>query len=67
MPMVDMFIIALKWVRNWNVGVTDAYRVSPESWTMVTLMNQGNPGVAKTYMNGAPIQTSTVTIRAVAG
>ena len=45
---------------NWNVGVTDAYRVSPESWTMVTLMNQGNPGVAKTYMNGAPIQTSTV-------
>ncbi len=27
---------------------------------MVTLMNQGNPGVAKTYINGAPIQTSTV-------
>ena len=26
----------------------------------MTLMNQGNPGVAKTYINGAPIQTSTV-------
>ena len=60
MPMVDMFIIALNAVGNWNLGVTDAYRVSPESWTMVTLMNQGNPGVAKTYINGAPIQTSTV-------
>ena len=24
-------------------------------------MNQGNPGVAKTFLNGAPIQTSTIT------
>ena len=46
---------------NWNQGVTDAYRVSTQAWTMVTVMNQGNPGVAKTYLNGAPIQTSTVT------
>ena len=45
---------------NANAGVSNAYRVSPESWSMVTLMNQGNPGVAKTYINGAPIQTSTV-------
>jgi hypothetical protein len=27
---------------------------------MVTLTNQGNPGVAKTYINGAPIQSATI-------
>ena len=27
---------------------------------MVTLTNQGNPGIAKTYINGAPIQSATV-------
>ena len=46
---------------NWNSGPPDAYRVSPLAWTMVTVMNQGNPGVAKTYLNGAPIQTGTIT------
>ena len=46
---------------NWNQGVTDAYRVSPLAWTMVTIMNQGNPGVAKTYLNGAVIENSTIT------
>ena len=45
---------------NTNAGVTNAYRVSPETWTMVTLTNQGNPGYAKTYINGSPIQSSTV-------
>ena len=46
---------------NWSSGPPDAYRVSPLAWTMVTVMNQGNPGVAKTYLNGAPIQTGTIT------
>ena len=45
---------------NTNNGVNDAYRVSPEQWSMVTLTNQGNPGVAKTYINGAPIQSATI-------
>ena len=27
---------------------------------MVTLTNQGNPGVAKTYINGAPIQSASI-------
>ena len=45
-----------------NPGVVgDAYRVSPEQWSMVTLTNQGNPGIAKTYINGAPIQSASVT------
>ena len=46
---------------NWNVGPGDAYRVSPLAWTMVTVMNQGNPGNAKTYLNGAPIQSTGTT------
>jgi hypothetical protein len=45
---------------NGNAGVTDAYGISPEIWTMVTLTNQGNPGVAKSYINGALIQSTTV-------
>ena len=47
MPMVDLFIIDLEWVVI-GIRCTDAYRV-PQAWTMVTVMNQGNPGVAKTY------------------
>ena len=31
------------------------------AWTMVTVMNQGNPGNAKTYLNGAPIQSTGTT------
>ena len=46
---------------NWNTGPPDAYRVAPHAWTMVTVLNQGNPGVAKTYLNGAPIQAGTIT------
>ena len=45
---------------NWNNGVGNAYRVAVGAWTMVTVMNQGNPGVAKTYLNGAPIQSSVI-------
>ena len=45
---------------NTNASVPDAYRVSPEQWTMVTLTNQGNPGIAKTYINGAPIQSASI-------
>ena len=59
--MVVLFTIDLGRAGSWNSGVGDAYRVSPQAWTMVTVMNQGNPGVAKTYLNGAPIQTSTIT------
>ena len=42
-------------------GVGNAYRVSTHAWTMVTVLNQGYPGYGKTYLNGAPIQTSTLT------
>ena len=52
------FKMQVKELESW------CYRRLPgfysEAWTMVTVMNQGNPGVAKTYFNGAPIQTSTV-------
>ncbi|OUV63921.1 MAG: hypothetical protein CBC82_03825, partial [Cellvibrionales bacterium TMED122] len=41
--------------------VGGAYRVSPEQWSMITLTNQGNPGVAKTYINGGLIQSASVT------
>ena len=46
---------------NWNAGVNNAYRVSTHAWTMVTVLNEGYPGYGKTFLNGAPIQTSTLT------
>ena len=46
---------------SWNAGVGDAYRVSTHAWTMVTVLNEGYPGYGKTFLNGAPIQTSTLT------
>ena len=44
---------------NTNMGVNNAYRVSPEQWTMVTLTNQGNPE-SQRPTSMATIQSATV-------
>ena len=59
--MVAMFITAFGWVANGNAGVPNAYRVSPNAWTMVTLTNEGNGGVAKTYIDGGVVQSQNLT------
>ena len=46
---------------NGNAGVPNAYRVSPNAWTMVTLTNEGNGGVAKTYIDGGVVQSQNLT------
>ena len=60
MPMEDTFITAFRILATGIMVVGNAYRVAVGAWTMVTVMNQGNPGVAKTYLNGAPIQSSVI-------
>ena len=46
---------------NANDGVPNAYRVSPGAWTMVTLTNEGNGGIAKTYIDGGLVQSKNLT------
>ncbi|MDC0157740.1 DUF2341 domain-containing protein, partial [Verrucomicrobia bacterium] len=45
---------------NGNNGVDNATGIAPEMWTHVACTNQGNPGVAKSYINGIPVKTKTI-------
>jgi hypothetical protein len=45
---------------NGNQGTANFVGVTPNTWSHLAFTNPGNPGISKTYMNGAPVATGTV-------
>ena len=45
---------------NWNQGVDNATGIAPNMWTHVACTNEGNPGKAKSFINGAKVKEKTI-------